>query len=163
MKFLGHPIHPILIVFPLGLLSTAVIFDLIWLATDEANIAQTAYYMIGAGIVAALIAAVFGLIDWVGLPSGTRAKKVGLVHAIANTTAVVLFIASFALRMDDPNEPTILAVILSLVGIGLASLGGWLGGELVYRLGISVDKGAHENSPNSLSDRPAAETSTSIF
>ena len=63
-KLFGHPIHPMLIVFPLGLLATSVIFDLITLATSDSMWTSMAFYMIGAGIISGLIAAVFGLIDW---------------------------------------------------------------------------------------------------
>jgi uncharacterized membrane protein len=62
-KLFGHPIHPMLIPFPLGLLATALIFDLIHLLFDEASLTRAAYYMIAAGIIGGLLAAVFGLID----------------------------------------------------------------------------------------------------
>ena len=73
-KILGHPVHPILIVFPLGLLATAVVFDVIFLVTDNPLWTQAAYFMIGAGVVTGLAAAVPGLMDWLAIPRGTRAK-----------------------------------------------------------------------------------------
>src|SRR5437764_15366869 len=73
-KLLGHPVHPMLIVFPLGLLATAVIFDVIALATGNGAWSGIAYYLIPAGLIGGLVAAVFGLIDWLAIPYNTRAK-----------------------------------------------------------------------------------------
>src|SRR4051812_41200737 len=94
-KVFGHPIHQMLIVFPLGLLSTAVIFDLIHLATHGPTWALVAYWMIGAGIIGGLCAAVFGAIDWWKIPAGTRAYRLGLWHGLGNVGVVVLFVASW--------------------------------------------------------------------
>jgi uncharacterized membrane protein len=74
--------------------------------------------------------------------------------------AIVLFIVSWLLRADAPGEPGAIPIVLSLVGVALAGLTGWLGGELVDRLGVGVDDGAHLNSPSSLSGRPANEGSS---
>jgi uncharacterized membrane protein len=81
-KFLGHPVHQMLIVFPLGLLATAVIFDVIYLAGGDETMAIVSYWMILAGIIAGLIAAPFGWIDWLAIPRGTRAKSIGLGNGI---------------------------------------------------------------------------------
>ncbi len=78
VKLLGHPVHPALIVFSLGLLIMALIFDVIYFATDNAGFATAAYWDITAGIIGGLLAALFGLIDWLNIPSGSRAKAVGL-------------------------------------------------------------------------------------
>jgi hypothetical protein len=79
-KALGHPIHQMLIPFPFGLLATAVIFDVIYLVWGTPTMATVAYWMIIAGIVGGLVAAPFGLIDYLAIPRGTRARSVGLVH-----------------------------------------------------------------------------------
>src|SRR5574341_688201 len=76
-KLFGHPIHPMLVVFPLGLLMMAVIFDLIALGLGSGYWSGIAYYLIGAGVIGGLAAAMFGLIDWLAIPSNTRATKVG--------------------------------------------------------------------------------------
>lgn len=158
-KLLGHSIHQQLIVFPLGLLGTAVIFDVVYLVTDEETMATVAFWMIIAGIMGGLLAAPFGWIDWFAIPSGTRAKGVGLMHGITNVTVLVLFAISAWLRWSAPDEPELLDHLLAFVALALALLGGWLGGELVSRLGVGVYDGAHLNSPNSLSGRPAQEQS----
>jgi uncharacterized membrane protein len=156
VKALGHPIHPILIVFPLGLLITAVIFDVVNLVTGDATFATVSFWCIAAGIVGGLLAAVFGLIDWLYIPDGTRAKSIGLWHGLTNVAVVVLFAASWLLRRGDAAyEPSTLAFVLGLIGVGLGGLGGWMGGELVDRLGVGVSPGAHLNAPSSLSGLPA--------
>jgi uncharacterized membrane protein len=97
-KLLGHPIHPMLIVFPLGLLGMAVIFDLIYLGTGRTLWTGMAYYMIGAGLITGLLAAVFGLVDWLAIPAGTRAKVIGAWHGIGNVVVMALFFASWLIR-----------------------------------------------------------------
>lgn len=154
-KLFGHPVHQMLIVFPLGLLATAVIFDVIRLATGSAGLGTASYYMIAAGVISGLLAAVFGLIDWLAVPANTRAKSVGAKHAIGNVVVVVLFAASWWLRRGEPTNPPTVAFLLALVAAGLALVTAWLGGELVDRLGIGVDEGAHPDAPSSLSGRPA--------
>ncbi len=154
VKLFGHPIHQMLIVFPLGLLAMAVIFDVIRLVAGT-PLGLPAYYMIAAGVISGLVAAVFGFIDWLGIPSRTRAKSVGLWHAVGNVVVLALFAASWWLRTGDPASPPMFAFILALIGAGLATVTGWLGGELVDRLGIGVDAGANANAPSSLSGRPA--------
>jgi uncharacterized membrane protein len=157
-KLLGHPIHQMLIVFPLGLLATAVIFDIIYLISGTTRWTEMAFYMIAAGIIGGLTAAVFGLLDWVGIPSNTRAKAVGLWHGGGNVVVVVLFAVSWLLRYDNPASPGALALVFSFVPVVLALVTGWLGGELVDRLGVGVDNGAHPDAPSSLSNRPASES-----
>ena len=154
-KLFGHPIHQMLIVFPLGLLGMAVIFDVIRLVNGSATLGVAADAMIAAGVVAGLVAAVFGLVDWLAVPAGTRAKSVGARHAVGNVVVVALFAASWWLRRGDPAHPSSTAFALALVGGALSLITGWLGGELVNRLGIGVDEGAHPDAPSSLSGRPA--------
>ncbi len=155
-KLFGHPIHQMLIVFPLGLLATALFFDLIALAMDRhPGLFAASFYMIAAGIIGGLLAAVFGLIDFLKIPAGTRAKRVGLLHGVGNVIVVVLFAASWWLRRGTPADPPTLAIVLAAAGAGLATFTGWLGGELVDRLGVGVDDGAHLDAPSSLSGKPA--------
>ena len=157
-KLAGHAAHPILIVFPLGLLSTAVIFDIIYLVFDNSTFALVSYWMIVAGLVGGLIAALPGWIDWFAILSGTRAKRVGLIHGLGNIVVLALFALSWYSRHDEAGfEPSLLALMCSFAGFGIAAITGWLGSELVERLGVGVNPGAHLNSPNTLSGRPASE------
>ena len=130
-KLFGHPIHQMLIVFPLGLLATSFFFDIGWLATKRPGLGIAAYWMIIAGIVGGLVAAVFGLIDWLAIPRGTRAKMIGAWHGGGNVV-VVVFGANWFLRRGVEVPPTA-AIVLSALAVGLALIAGWLGGELVDR------------------------------
>lgn len=156
-KLFGHPIHQMLIVFPLGLLATSLVFDIAYHATSNGRWADIAYVMIAAGIIGGLVAAVFGLIDWLGIPGGTRAKRIGALHGIGNVVVVGLFAVSWLIRYDNPVRPEVSSLVLSILGVALAVVTGWLGGELVDRLGVGVDEGANTNAPSSLSGRPANE------
>ena len=149
-KIFGHAIHPILIVFPLGLLATAVIFDVLYLATANRTWSFVAFWMIAAGLIGGVVAALFGLIDFLNIPNGTRAKRIGLYHAIVNLGAMLLFALGFLLRWDVPDSPATTALLCSFAGALLALLGGWFGGELVERLGVGVYPDADLNAPNSL-------------
>jgi uncharacterized membrane protein len=149
-RIFGHAIHPILIVYPLGLLSAAVIFDIIYLVTGNPTWTTVSFWMIAAGIVGGLLAALFGLIDYLGIPRGTRAHRIGLMHGLTNLCVVILFAASWYLRRESPGVPSTAAFALSFIGVAAALLGGWLGGELVERLGVSVTPGANLDAPNSL-------------
>src|SRR5207248_11398569 len=94
---------------------------------------------------------------WVKIPDGTRAETVGLVHGVTNVIVAGLFIVSWLLRRPNPAAPDLLEIVLGIIGVLLALFSGWLGGELVYRLNMGVDEGAHLDAPNSLSSRPASE------
>ncbi|MBV9241933.1 MAG: DUF2231 domain-containing protein [Acidobacteria bacterium] len=150
-RVLGHSIHPILIVFPLGLLSTGVVFDFIHLLGGGPTFTLVAYWMIMSGLVGGMLAAIFGWVDWFVIPSNSRAKKVGLLHGIVNAIVLLLYAASLYFRYNDPSRPEIIATVFSTIGAGFALVGGWLGGELVERLGVAVHTGAHVDAPSSLS------------
>jgi uncharacterized membrane protein len=131
------------------------VFDIIDRLRDSGSWAQTASATMAAGVIGGLVAAPFGLLDWLKLPDGTRAKRIGLLHGSVNVVALVLFAISWLLRRDDP---TTAALVFALAGLAVAAVGGWLGGELVNRLGVGVEAGAHLNAPSSLSGRPASES-----
>jgi len=156
-KFFGHAIHPILIVFPLGLLGTAAIFDAIYLATLNRTWSTVSFWMIVAGLIGGLIAALFGLIDWLNIPQNTRAKSVGLYHAIVMDVALILFAVGLYLRWSTPETPATIATVCSFAGLAFALVGGWFGGELVERLGVSVSPDANLNAPSSLTHGKAFE------
>ena len=150
-KIAGHAVHPMLIVLPLGLLATAVAFDIIRAVTDQTDFAVASFYMVAAGIIGGLLAALFGLIDWLAIPAGTRAKRIGALHGIGNVV-VVLFAGSWLLRRgQDSYVPTSVAFWLGVVAVLLALATAWAGGELVERLGVGVDEGANLDAPSSLS------------
>ncbi len=159
MKILGHPVHPMLVVYPVAMFTVALILDIVHFLTGGAILPTVSFYMYAAGIIGGLLAAVFGFIDWLGLPHNTRARTLGAWHGIGNFTMVVLQLISWFLRLGAPAYvPSALAFILSLLGVGIILVTAWLGGELVYRLGSAVDQGANANAPSSLSGQPATAT-----
>ncbi len=131
----GHSIHPMLVVFPLGLLATAVIFDILYLITDRTGYQIAAAYTIAAGVIGGVVAALFGLADLSGVPSGSRAKRVGAGNW----------------------HPTTGALVCSLAGIVVIAVAGWLGGELVERYGVSVREDANVDAPGAVSRRPSRD------
>ncbi|HEY3161731.1 MAG TPA: DUF2231 domain-containing protein [Vicinamibacterales bacterium] len=155
-KLFGHPIHQMLIVFPLGLLAMALIFDIIHLVGGNGYWSEIAYWMIAAGVISGLVAAPFGLIDWLAIPAGTRAKRIGALHGSGNLVVVVLYAGSWLMRRGAPQDPMTTAYVMSFAGGMIALVTGWLGGELVDRLAVGVDPGAHVDAPSSLSSRRAA-------
>lgn len=150
-RFAGHAIHPMLIVFPMGLLVTAVVFDVLFLITDVRDFAVSGAYTTAAGVVGGLLAALFGWVDWFAIPTGTRARRVGLLHGLGNGVVLALFAVSWLLRLDETTwQPTTLSLVLSVAGLVLSVLTGWLGAELVERLGVSVDEDAGVDADSSL-------------
>src|SRR5215510_1251747 len=152
-KLLGHPVHQMLIVFPLGLLATAVIIDIVYFVGGALLFAELSFYLIIAGVIGGAVAAPFGLIDWLAIPANTRAKRIGALHGGGNAVVLLLFLASALLRAGLPLAPPVAAYVCSFGGAALALVTAWLGGELVDRLGIGVSDGAHVDAPSSLRHR----------
>ena len=157
-KLIGHAVHPMLIVFPLGLLTFSVIADVVGMVTPHAQWREFAYWLIAGGVVGGVLAAIAGLIDWAAIPFGTRAKAIGTMHGLGNLAVIALFAISGVMRRDNPAAPGAIPFILSVIALGMVMATGWLGGELVDRLGVGVDNGAHLNAPSSLSGRPASDS-----
>lgn len=150
VKLFGHPAHQILVMFPVGLLGTSAVFDLLHLLAGRPGAAEVAYALISAGLVVGLIAAPLGALDWHAIPAGTRAKRIGGAHGLGNVLMLSLFAFSWWLRKDQPGQPSTLAILLALAGVGLSVVTAWLGGELVDRLGIGVSPHAHPDARSSL-------------
>ncbi len=137
-RMANHPVHPMLIPFPIGLWIFSLVADIIYRAGGNANWATVAYYSMAGGIIGAIIAAVPGFLDFLYMkPSQT--KKIALWHMVLNVTSLVLFIISFFLRRGA--VPGALSpFILSIIGVLLIIGSGWLGGHMVYVLGMAVDE-----------------------
>lgn len=151
LRIFGHPAHQAFVIIPGGLLIGAAGFDVAALLVDApAAYHLTAYHMLSAGLVTGVLAAPVGTLDWFSIPAGTRAKRIGAFHAIANTVALAAFGISWYLRRSDPAAPSGTAVGISLVALASLSLAAWFGGELVSRLGVGVSEGANLDAPSSL-------------
>jgi uncharacterized membrane protein len=158
-KLLGHPVHQMLIPIPAGLFIVGAVLDIVHAFTETPWIPTVSFWNIVIGVVAAVVAAVFGLIDYSKIPRDTRAKQVAMMHGIGNVTAVALFVIALVIRDDLPyNAANGTALALEVVAFALLGVTAWLGGELVDRLGVGVDDGAHLDAPNSLRARRVATT-----
>src|SRR3954465_4835740 len=121
VKLLGHPIHPMLIVFPRGLLARATIFAIAFLITGNTELSTFSFWALVAGIIGGLLAAVFGFLDWLPAPPGTAPKRVGGVHGVGNLVVTALFAAGLATRWSSPAYlPNVLPAVFTILGTCLA-------------------------------------------
>lgn len=156
IKVLGHPVHPMLVMFPVALFITAVLFDVVDVVGGPDLLGEVAYWNITVGLVGGLLAASAGTFDLLAIPSGTRAKRVGLTHALANVAVILLFAAVWVVRLNaDSRQAGGALLAIELVAVAGLGVSAWLGGELVDRLGVGVDREADLNAPSSLRS-PAA-------
>jgi len=147
----GHPIHPMLVPLPIGAFFLALVGDLVHLSGRDAFWYHLSFVAIGIGVVTALIAAVFGLIDLVGVPMGRSAHRLAITHAVLNVTIVVLYAVSWWMRRDDRalgNASFTPAFGIAVLAFLMLGVSGWLGGELSYRHRVGVL--GEEPAPGSL-------------
>jgi Predicted membrane protein len=136
-SFKGHPLHPILVALPIGLWIFSLVSDVILkMSWGGPAWNDVALYTIGGGTVGALIAALPGFIDFASL-TNPKTKSIALWHMMINLLAVVLYAVNFWLRMHRATGDN-LPILLSVAGIVLITISGWLGGELVYVRGVAV-------------------------
>jgi uncharacterized membrane protein len=140
----GHPIHPMLIPFPVAFLVGTLASDLAFWGTRNPFFAQASMWLVGAGIVMALVAALAGFTDFLG-EGRIRSLNAAWYHMLGNLTVVVIAIGSFLLRYMQGAEAAILpwGLVLSFVVTGMLLFTGWMGWEMVYRHRVGVvDRGA---------------------
>jgi uncharacterized membrane protein len=159
---LGHPLHQALVPVPLGALVCSLGFDIAGLATGQLVFTTAAFWTAVAGAALGSVAAVVGWADWGALPVGSRARRVGWLHGIGNSVVILLFAISASLRWPQVDSPPAEAIGLSLLGGLLVLLTAWGGGELVSRMGIGVEPGAHPDAPSSLSPQQGRSTNADI-
>ena len=142
--WLRHPLHPLLSDIPIGAWVIAAIFDIIWLiAPGTASwAAMAAGVVVIVGIAAALGAVATGLADW--SDSYGAERRTGLWHGLLNSTALLLYIVSLILRLQTPSWESLPGAILAFVGVVTVSIGGYLGGEMVFGKGTGVNHTAWE-------------------
>jgi uncharacterized membrane protein len=137
----GHPIHPILIPFPIALWTTSFAVDVLFYFVRNDSLLLISKFMLAAGCVGALAAAIPGLLDFLGI-TNRQVKSIARWHAILNVLALIIFAASLYLR-TRAGAPMVsyhlrIPFLMSLLGIILISISGWLGGELAYKHGVGV-------------------------
>jgi uncharacterized membrane protein len=140
-----HPIHPMLIVFPIGLWIFSLACDLIRLAGASGDAWLTvAFYSMVGGLIGALCAAVPGLIDLIYYKGGAApVKKIALTHMIINLSVVALYAINIWLRASEPaamGQTMRIPVLLSIIGVALLFVSGWLGGQMVHVYGVGVEE-----------------------
>jgi uncharacterized membrane protein len=146
-RIAGHPLHPMLVSFPIALFAVALLCDIARVVTGTSTPYWTlAYYSIGGGLAGALLAALPGFVDYLSL-ARSEVRRLGLWHMMANSGVVILFLVNFYLRRPSGAAAggggKAVLLVLSAVGVALLGISGWLGGELVYvhRVGVGVDEG----------------------
>jgi uncharacterized membrane protein len=143
IKLLGHAPHPMLVMFPLGALGFSVASDALHICLGQRRYATAARQALDFSLATAVLAAPFGTIDWLALPSATRARRIGLWHGVGNAALLGLLATSRLLRArrDDSRA----AKWLSAGGFLLAGVTGWLGAELVEHHRVGIPEGARED------------------
>jgi uncharacterized membrane protein len=135
----GHPFHAIVVTIPIGAWTSSVVFDILALCgVEPAAFSFAAQWLIAIGIIGAVVAAVFGLLDLSTLARATKARRTALIHLTFNTVAVLLFAASFAVRAAQTSQVSVIGFILSVIALICVGVSGFLGGELAYRYGVRV-------------------------
>ena len=146
----GHPIHPILIPFPIAFLVGAFLADIAYWVTQDAFWARASLWLVAAGVVSGAVAAIFGLTDFLTIRRA-REHVAGWIHFLGNAFAISLGLISWILRMGDPTQAVLPWGILFTAAISLILvITGWYGGELAYRYGIGfVGHGREQNRTGS--------------
>ncbi len=157
----GHPIHPMLVTIPIGLWVFSFVCDFIALRSGAPGTwATTSLYAMVGGILGALAAAVFGLVDLLSLRR-TPILPTALKHMGLNLAIVVLYVLNAWMRWDATDAaPTGGPFVLSVIAIAMLLVSGWLGGKMVYEGGVAVhaeDMGMSDAGDRQLSQRPASE------
>lgn len=151
IRLFGHAVHQALVHFPIGILCGSAAFDVVWLFTRDPTWPVVSYYMIVAGVISGIVASFAGIWDYLEIPFHTRARSVGLTHALISGCALAVFALGWYMRAGAGHVPGVPALTLSFGGVAIVSVAGWFGGELVTRHGIGVSDDAGLNANSSLS------------
>jgi len=142
VKVLGHPVHPMMVAFPIAFFSSTLLASIAYLATGDRDWFRLAYLANVAGVVTGLLAAIPGFLDWVGIPDHLKAKRVGFLHMALNLIVVGLFtlnLGAQGAQLSAAEPSGISGVFISALGVVLLILGASYGGSLVRRYHVGVD------------------------
>ena len=134
----GHPIHPMLIPFPIGFFVGSLICDIVTYYQDPVFFSRMSEVLLGFGIIASVLAAIFGLIDYASAPMTSESNRTATAHLILNLVFVALFAVDFYVRLSNPIST--LGYALSVIGVILMVVSGYLGGHLVYVGKVGVEE-----------------------
>jgi uncharacterized membrane protein/nitrite reductase/ring-hydroxylating ferredoxin subunit len=145
-KPFGHPIHPALVHFPIGLFILSLLLDLFGFFMRDNLLVRAAYYAIAGGTIMGALAALIGFVDYLDIRIDHPARKIATKHMILNIVVLILFGINLGLRYADLDEATIggFPLLLSLIGVGIVAYSGYLGGDIVYNNGIAVGRHRRE-------------------
>jgi len=138
MSVAGHPIHPVLVSFPIVLWISSLVCDVIWLGGYQPLWAQIAYISMWGGMIMVIWAAVPGLLDMLAIKPGTPIKRIAYIHMTMNLSLIVMYGLNLWWR-SQAEEPQIGPVVLSFISICALAISAWLGGEMVHRKGVGVE------------------------
>ncbi|PBC39632.1 hypothetical protein CJ179_37245 [Rhodococcus sp. ACS1] len=138
----GHPFHPIVVTVPIGAWVSSLVFDVAsHLVGDPSVLTAGSVWLIAIGVIGAVVAAMFGLLDLFAIPPGTRAFRIGLIHMSLNLGVTVAYAVNFVWRRGDYGRAEAVAagpLTLSVVSVCLLGAAGYLGGKLAFRYGVRV-------------------------
>lgn len=141
-KIGNHPIHPMLVLVPAGTFIATLVFDIVYLISDNSLWWQATIPAIIVGLVGGVIAGIPGLIDYVKVARKQNASGIGLAHMLLNITLLVLFLINLLGRTGAAAAPapegTYTGFWLSLIGVAILLISGWLGGTMVYEHHVGV-------------------------
>jgi uncharacterized membrane protein len=141
-RWLGHPLHALLVHVPTAVWPAALVFDLLtWFGVGGVPLVRTSFYAIAFGLLVALLAVPTGLADWLDIKPERPARRLGLIHMVLNLTVWAIFALNLGLRWNLPPETAAVPgglVALSALGVAILAVSGYLGGRMVYEHGISV-------------------------
>lgn len=137
----GHPVHPMLVHFPVAAWTVAVAADAAGWVTGQAAWWMISFGCQALGVLVAAVAMLAGFLDYAAIPRQHPAQDAAVSHMIAMSTAWLLFLVSLASRgLPAADPPPVWATVVAVAGFIAMALGGWFGGRLVYRFGVGVDK-----------------------
>jgi nitrite reductase/ring-hydroxylating ferredoxin subunit/uncharacterized membrane protein len=145
-SWLGHPLHPLLTDIPVGAWTLAILMDIVGMIFHLPQLGIASSIAVALGIAGALAAAAAGLMDWMDIDPAE--KSVGAVHGIVNTVATLFFVGSLLMRWRDGWELNWASLAIALVGYVLVSGGAYLGGGMVFHMGVMINRNAYRNGPS---------------
>lgn len=156
MRLFKHPLHPMLVMFPVAIFPLLLFLDALQWWLDAPQLWDAAFWLAVAGLASTLAAIVPGVADMRPLQDGTREHRIGVIHAVLGTLTLVAFLAAVWVRWTAGADSLLLAASVDLAGVALVSAQGWLGGELVYHHHVGVQGIEEGGAPAAIGADPAA-------
>jgi uncharacterized membrane protein len=144
LRFFGHPVHPIVTHFPMALLPVSLLSDLLGLGTGASSWWSVSFYNLAIGLVLSIPALITGIADFLAIPQGGPAERAAIRHMFIIVTGIMLYTGSFFIRFGLETLTgwrLMSAISLSFVGLVFLLIGGWYGGQLVYRYAVGNEPG----------------------